>query len=175
MIQVLIAQVDLANVNEFGMELGFQDSLLFDRSLLSTTSTNTPGYNFNNGNGLGNSGSATSLATAPMVAGQALSNFGRGKPERLAGLQRTGAVAGQRERQLSLAGLGGEPPSGSPAKAADHDHGQPAGHDPSRAEGAANHRRELDQLWSDQFHPLWTKRGVGPAKLLPASARTAWW
>ena len=100
MIQVLIAQVTLNNTNEFGVELGLQDSLLFDRSLLgglvSTTSTiqqsspsgiltsttqnvlgatNTPGFLFN-GAPLGNSGSPSSLATSESVAGQAVSNFG---------------------------------------------------------------------------------------------------
>jgi len=102
MIQVLIAQVSLNNTNEFGVELGLQDSLLFDRSLLgslvTTTSTsqtstpagivtstatnilgatNTPGFAFN-GAPLGNSGSTQSLATASDVAGQAVSNFGVG-------------------------------------------------------------------------------------------------
>lgn len=102
MIQVLIAQVSLNNTNEFGVELGLQDSLLFDRSLLSnlvtntnTTQTatpsgiitntlnnivganNTPGFAFN-GAPLGNSGSPASLATASNVAGQAVSNFGVG-------------------------------------------------------------------------------------------------
>ena len=45
MIQVLIAQIDLGNTNEFGIELGLQDSVLFDRSTLSnlqTTSTTLP-------------------------------------------------------------------------------------------------------------------------------------
>lgn len=102
MIQVLIAEVSLNNTNEFGVELGLQDSLLFDRSLMgnlvTTTSTvqssspsgiltatsqkivgatNTPGFAFN-GAPLGNSGSADSLATASNVAGQAVSNFGVG-------------------------------------------------------------------------------------------------
>ncbi len=34
MIQVLIAEVRLNDTDEFGIELGLQDSLLFDRSLL---------------------------------------------------------------------------------------------------------------------------------------------
>lgn len=100
MIQVLIAQVTLNNTNEFGVELGLQDSLLFDRSLLgnlvTTTSTiqqsspsgiltsttqnilgatNTPGFLFN-GAPLGNSGSPSSLATSDKIGGQAVSNFG---------------------------------------------------------------------------------------------------
>ncbi|MHC4878713.1 MAG: secretin N-terminal domain-containing protein [Planctomycetota bacterium] len=103
MIQVILAEVELNNFHEFGVELGIQDSLLFDRSLLgnlitttSTTSTstpsgvvtttsdtiqsasNTPGFDFNN-NPLGNSGSTQSLATAGSVAGQALSHFSMGR------------------------------------------------------------------------------------------------
>ena len=102
MIQVLIAEVTLNNTNEFGVELGLQDSLLFDRSLLgnlvtttqtiqgsspagiltSTTqnilgATNNPGFAWN-GAPLGNSGAPSSLATASNVAGQAVSNFGVG-------------------------------------------------------------------------------------------------
>lgn len=101
MIQVLIARIDLDNTDEFGIELGLQDGLLFDRSLLSniqtisTTTTypnqtttqtqrivaanNTPGFNFNNGDPLGNSGAANSTANAGQVGGQGLSNFGVGR------------------------------------------------------------------------------------------------
>ncbi len=103
MIQVLIAEVNLDDAREFGIELGLQDSILFDRSLLgsllTTTSTsqtstpagvvttteeiiqaatNEPGFNFNN-LPLGNSGSGKSLANASQVAGQGLSNFAVGR------------------------------------------------------------------------------------------------
>ncbi|MBL9125004.1 MAG: hypothetical protein JNG90_15310, partial [Planctomycetaceae bacterium] len=103
MIQVLIAEVALNNVDEFGIELGLQDSVLFDRSLLGslvtttqTTQTSTaagivtdtnqiiegasndPGYLFN-GPILGNSGSDRSLANSGTVGGQGLSNFGVGR------------------------------------------------------------------------------------------------
>jgi type II secretion system protein D len=104
MIQVLIAEVALANTDEFGVELGLQDSILFDRSLLgeivttdvtsqqavpgggTITTTNqiiqaatlVPGFLFNN-QPLGNSGSTTSVATADQVAGQALTNFSVGR------------------------------------------------------------------------------------------------
>jgi len=99
MIQVLIAEVRLNDTDEFGIELGLQDSLLFDRSLLSdvqtltTTTTNqvsgtavtveqqniinaagVPGFNFNN-LPLGNNLSTAALATAANVATQGLSNF----------------------------------------------------------------------------------------------------
>ncbi len=103
MIQVLIAQVTLSNQDEFGIELGLQDSILFDRSLLgnlvttttttqtSTSSgvvtqtqqnilgaTNQPGFNFNN-QPLGNSGSTQALANPSQVGGQGLSSFGVGR------------------------------------------------------------------------------------------------
>ena len=102
MIQVLIAEISLGDLDEFGVELGLQDSVLFDRSLLGelelTTTTVTtqdggnlntvtqdiiqaatlaPGFNFGDPtNGLGNSGSSQSLATAGSVGSQALSSFG---------------------------------------------------------------------------------------------------
>jgi len=104
MIQVLIAEVTLRDTDEFGVELGLQDSLLFDRSLIQdllTTQTvvstqdqgsvNTvqqqtiqsaplsPGFNFNNGDPLGNNGGDRALGRAANVAGQALSNFAVGR------------------------------------------------------------------------------------------------
>jgi general secretion pathway protein D len=104
MIQVLIAEVRLNDTDEFGLELGLQDSLLFDRSLVDTiqTTTNTvqtstadgvvtntsqniinaplnPGFNFNNTNPLGNNGSTAALATAANVATQGLTNFAMGR------------------------------------------------------------------------------------------------
>lgn len=100
-VQVVIAEVELGNYDEFGMEVGLQDSVLFDRSLLgnlisltrtaqqSTSSgiitstqqdivaaSNTPGFNFNGTDPLGNSGSSKSLATGPTVGSQGISNFG---------------------------------------------------------------------------------------------------
>ncbi|TWU46002.1 Type II secretion system protein D precursor [Novipirellula aureliae] len=108
MIQALIAEVTLGDAAEFGVELGIQDSVLFDRSLLGdlltvtsstqnstaggvTTNTqdvvvaasNEPGFNFNNTNSLGNSASATALSNAAAVGGQGISNFavGRGNDE----------------------------------------------------------------------------------------------
>ena len=103
MIQVMIAEITLGNTDEFGIEMGLQDSVLFDRSLLGnvitrnsstalstpagvvTTNTqevlaasNTPGFNFNN-EPLGNSGSATALQRSQYVGGQGLSNFAVGR------------------------------------------------------------------------------------------------
>ena len=101
MIQVVIAQIELNDTDEFGVELGLQSSLLFDRSVLGellTTSvssstpgtgvvvtediiqsaTNTPGFLFNNVQ-LGNSGSSQALNGSRQVAPQILSNFGLGR------------------------------------------------------------------------------------------------
>ena len=104
MIQVLIAEISLNDTDEFGIEMGLQDSILFDRSLLkvmdtTTTSTalstpsgvvtttqeiiqsadNTPGFLFNDTGPLGNSGSTRALDGAGTVASQALSSFAVGR------------------------------------------------------------------------------------------------
>lgn len=112
MIQVLIAEVSLDNLDEFGIEIGLQDSVLFDRSLLgdllTTTSTtalstdqgvvtstqqviqaatNTPGFGFNTTPvpSLPNSGSERSRATSSTVAPQGLTNFSLGRMNNEAG------------------------------------------------------------------------------------------
>ncbi len=110
MIQVLIAEITLGNTDEFGVELGLQNSVLFDRSLLgdlltrtstvntstpagvvtSTTqdivaASNVPGFNFNNTLPLGNSGSARALQGAGQVGGQGISNFAVGRNNDTAG------------------------------------------------------------------------------------------
>ena len=100
MIQVLIAEVTLNDTEEFGIEVGLQDSVLFDRSLIgdletiTTTTqesglsqvtteeivaaTNTPGFLFNEdpSTSLGNTASNNALSTASVIGSQALSNFG---------------------------------------------------------------------------------------------------
>ena len=78
-IQVMLGLVRLTNDEELGVELGLQDSLLFDRGVgLGTDAALAPGYLFNNFP-LGNSGSATSLATREAVGQQGLSNFALGR------------------------------------------------------------------------------------------------
>ena len=105
MIQVLIAEVTLGASDEFGVELGLQDSVLFDRSLLgdlvTTTqttntqsaggavttvtgdtvqsATNTPGFNFASPVPLGNSGGSLSLNGSRNVGTQGFSNFTIGR------------------------------------------------------------------------------------------------
>ena len=75
MVQVLIAEVELTDNFEFGVELGLQDSLLFDRGLASV------GFPFA-GQPLGNDLPGTfpaSLATRSNLAGQAASTFAMGR------------------------------------------------------------------------------------------------
>ncbi len=104
MIQVLIAEITLGDTDEFGAEIGLQDSVLFDRSLLGglvtrtntiTTSTpagvvtetaqeiiaatNKPGFEFNSTDPLGNSGSAKALNSSRRVGSQGISNFSVGR------------------------------------------------------------------------------------------------
>lgn len=104
MIQVLIAEVKLNDQEEFGIELGLQDSVLFDRSLIadletiSSTSqepglaqvttqeiiaaTNTPGFLFNdqqNNQSLGNTASSNALSTAGVIGTQGIANFATGR------------------------------------------------------------------------------------------------
>jgi hypothetical protein len=76
LIQVLIAEVDLTNNDEFGVELGLQDGLLFNRGIGATTLN--PGFPFNTSN-LGNENSASSLSGANLVGPQGLTNFGVGR------------------------------------------------------------------------------------------------
>ena len=99
MIQVVIAEVVLEDYDEFGIEMGLQDSVLFDRSLLGdletvtrTTSTpsaggattvteqvvvaatNTPGFAFNN-NDPGNAGSDKAFGQSNTIGAQGLAHF----------------------------------------------------------------------------------------------------
>jgi len=68
-IQALLVEVELDNDDEFGVQLGLQDSVLFDRSV-----DGVPGYNFNN-QPLGTDTSANPSA----IGTQALSDFALGR------------------------------------------------------------------------------------------------
>lgn len=98
-VQALIVEVELNNTDEFGVELGFQDSVLFDRGTVASIETlsqtnqadgnnqtvtenivsseGVPGFNFNQPF-LGNNTLGT-LAGPAMVGKQALSNFQMGR------------------------------------------------------------------------------------------------
>ena len=71
MIQVVIAEVELNDGFEFGVELGLQDSMLFDRGAAI-------GYAFQ-GQALGNETTAASLASRETLASQAVAGFGLGR------------------------------------------------------------------------------------------------
>ncbi len=72
MIQVLIAEVTLNDDEQFGIEWGLQDSLMFDRSIQSNR------FAFNS-SGFPNDNTAPSLSTRENVAGQVLGNLGVGR------------------------------------------------------------------------------------------------
>ncbi len=78
-IQAVIAQVELSDTFEFGIEWGVQDSMLFDRGI-GGLADNTIGYPFNQ-SGLGNTVAAgtTGLATRENLAGQVISNLNVGR------------------------------------------------------------------------------------------------
>jgi type II secretion system protein D len=77
MIQVLIAEITLDNTDEFGVELGLQDGILFDRSLVSNVITSpAPGFPFNTSS-LGNFNNP--VGKANLVGTQGLSNFSVGR------------------------------------------------------------------------------------------------
>ena len=73
MVQVLMVGVDLTDTDEFGVELGLQDTLLFNRGLPATGGGLTPGFAFNN-QPLGNN----NVGTQP-VGTQGLSSFAMGR------------------------------------------------------------------------------------------------
>jgi general secretion pathway protein D len=77
MIQVVVALVRLQDAEELGVELGIQDSLLFDRST-AVGGLLAPGYDFVN-RSLGNADTPESLATRELLAGQAFGAFGVGR------------------------------------------------------------------------------------------------
>jgi Flp pilus assembly secretin CpaC len=91
-IQVLIAQVRLDNFDEFGVEVGLQNPILFQRSLFNpqpTTTTGTapnvgaPGFNWNNVSASGNN---SSVFRESATAGQVLTNYGLGRSNSTNGL-----------------------------------------------------------------------------------------
>lgn len=74
-IQVMIAEVSLNLTEEFGVEFGVQDSIVFDRGLAGTP---VVGFPFNQA-GIGNSLTGAGLASRENLAGQGLVNLGVGR------------------------------------------------------------------------------------------------
>ena len=81
LIQVMIAQLDVTDAFEFGIEWGLQDTRLFERSEIEDgVFASGQGFLFNSGPGgqvgtLGNSASASAIANSADVAAQGLANF----------------------------------------------------------------------------------------------------
>ena len=136
MIQVLIAEVTLNNTDEFGVELGLQSNVLFDRSLVGSptnvlrTITNTlpngtqtttdilegasniPGFIFNDTiNSLGNSGSRQGAVASQPSWRAGHYEFGSGASKRQFGIWRPGAFRVERRRERFAASLVGMPAS----------------------------------------------------------------
>ena len=167
LIQVLIGEVRLNDTDQFGVELGLQDSLLFDRSLLGelTTTTNTtttqsaggatvtteqqiiqnapgnPGFNFNNPNApLGNNLSDRSLAERRQRGRSGVVEL-CGEPARSdARLQRFRVLGLERRGEHPAAGAAGKSAAGSVEPAAAHGPGWSAGLRAGRPGRADDHR-----------------------------------
>jgi type II secretion system protein D len=98
MVQVLIAEVQLTGAFEFGVEMGLQDALLFNRGIAGTT--RDPGFNFTNGApGLPN---LDTDAGPGRLAGQALSSFGIGRSSAIPGVGFGGLVLSAASDSINL-------------------------------------------------------------------------
>ena len=97
-IQAMIVEVALEDTDEFGIELGLQDSLLFSRGLGGAAGS--PGFGFNS-NGLPN----TNTASQGNLAGQALSTFGLGRTSGTQGFGGLVLSAGSESVSLLLRAL----------------------------------------------------------------------
>lgn len=87
MIQVLLAEVQLDNLYELGVELGLQDSLLYDRGVTGGP-LSVPGFNFNNAGSTSPGLPNVSPAGRNVLSPQGLANFGLGR------LSSTGGAGG---------------------------------------------------------------------------------
>ncbi len=81
-VKVMIAEVELDSLAEFGIELGIQDSLLFDRGQTLTSPLGNEPINFNfNQESIGNGN-----VFRETLAGQAINNLGVGRVSTAAGV-----------------------------------------------------------------------------------------
>ena len=76
MIQVMIAEVQLNNAEEFGVEVGLQSPVLFGRGITAGAPATANGFNFNNTAPLSN---GPNLANAQTVGYQGLGQLGVGR------------------------------------------------------------------------------------------------
>jgi type II secretory pathway component GspD/PulD (secretin) len=105
MVQVLIAEVVLSDAFEFGVELGLQDSLLFDRGLAGTG--RTPGFNFlaeNQSSTTGDPGlpNTDTDRSREHLAGQALSALGLGRSSAIPGVGYGGLVLSAANESINV-------------------------------------------------------------------------
>ncbi len=165
MIQVLIAEVELDNADEFGVELGLQDSVLFDRSVLSdlleTITTTTIEQSVRRSarrrrktrlspptTRRASISTASRWATragkaspAPSTVGtQGLSTFNLGRVNSELGYGGLVLSRHQRQRQRADPRLAAARRIEVLGRPADHDAGQPAGLHPGRRTRAADRR-----------------------------------
>jgi type II secretion system protein D len=85
MIQVLIAEVDLSDNDELGVEISGQSPILFSRGIGATNAVgdaSSPGFSFNNTTAL----PSATLATPDLVGFQGLNNLGTGRTSGQLGL-----------------------------------------------------------------------------------------
>ena len=131
LIQVLLVQVTLDSNLEFGVELGLQDGILFNRSnatsgtIVQPAAGTTyfpdggiPGYNFNSTGPLGNNITA---ANPSAIGNQGLTNLGLGRSSSALGYGGLVLSASSGKRQCSDSGGGSEPSSRSSLSSTDHD------------------------------------------------------
>lgn len=78
-IQVVLAEITLQDNEQFGVEWGLQDALMFDRS--SSATGNRFNFEGTGSGSLPNDPTAASLATASRVATQGLANFSMGRTD----------------------------------------------------------------------------------------------
>ncbi len=99
MIQVLIAEVTLGSADEFGVEMGLQDSVLFDRSALSgnLASQTTTSTTYNSSGNLNSSSTLQSFPAATLSPGYLFNSpiLGNGATNGAANTQNSGLVGGQ--------------------------------------------------------------------------------
>ena len=201
MIQVLIAEVRLNDTDEFGVELGLQDSLLFDRSLVDTiqyddqygatkpdqtarhatqrktssTRRSTRASISTTASRWATIGSTAALATA--VAGRrarACRNFAMGRASPDLGFGGFVFSASSNGVNVLLAGAAGEAAAGSAEPAADHGPRRSAGLHPRGPARADDHRRDARPVRADQQHFVSAGRHHHAGRRR-GSAPTAWW
>lgn len=98
MVKILLAQVQLGDTEEFGIEAGLQDSIVFDRGASNI------GFNFNQ-SAIGNDLTASSLSTRENVAAQGLSNLNIGRTNSTLGFGGLVLTAGNESVSLLLRAL----------------------------------------------------------------------